>query len=101
MQSTATIPVTIEPDVGPLLDALGVRAAFDRILRHTLEEFTELAALRVRVYPHYDTEEGESIMFEMIWPDSRFMDSDTHARWMDWLVASFPMSVGRWFRLSI
>lgn len=99
MSATTTVPVTIDSDAAERIDELRTQREFHLILDHTLQTIPDLVSIRVRLEPAYDTDDDASITIESLRSVRVAWDDGVNRAWFDWVTSTFPMSIGRWYRL--
>lgn len=100
MSTTATIPITIEPEAQARINELGMQREFEQMLEHTLRTIPDLRAIGVT--PAYDYEEGGEprITIDAYRPDPGPGKYDpTDQQWGEWQMRAFPPEVFQHFLL--
>lgn len=95
--AVTSVPITISTEANELIDAIGLRDEFDRMVEHTLDSVGNLASVKVTVDPSYDTDEGPIVLITgqrgiPLSPDDR-----TESHWNVWKFRTFPADVARHF----
>lgn len=101
MTTAAEIPVLVASDAAERIEALGMQAQLDEMLRYTKQTVPGLRVIEVT--PLFDPEEpeGTRLVLTVYKEVPNSAEDPTRRQWDAWAVRTFPPDVYRWFVIDV